>query len=77
MGLAPPREELSYYQEQVILFVAGQRSNLRRDADDGADLDDEETAFRAEADPAEMEVSDAELLSNLAAARSKRHGGSH
>ena len=71
LDLHPPREELSYHQEQCIMFVAGRRHKLREEMREGADLDDEAMEFRSEADPSEMDVSDRDLLT-LAAQRRRR-----
>ena len=71
LDIHPSRDELSYYQEQCILYISGQRHKIRTEMKDGGDLDDEETQFRLEADPGEMDVSDRELL-NLAAATKRR-----
>ena len=71
LDLHPPRSELSYFQEQCIIFVSGQRHKLREEMRDGAGLDDEGMAHRLEADPSEMDVSDRELT-NLAAKAKRR-----
>lgn len=68
LDLHPPRSELTYHQEQCIMFVAGMRHKLRDEMEEGADLDDDATTFRTEAAPEEMDVSDSRLL-NLAARR--------
>ena len=72
VGLEKTRDELSWFQEQAILFVAGQRQKIREEMREGGDLDDDDMAFRAEADPDEMDVSDGDLLSLVAARKRKR-----
>ena len=71
IGLAPPREELTAYEEQVILFVASERHAQRREMKADAPTP-ERQAFEEEAEPEEVEMSDDELM---AAARGRRHAG--
>ena len=71
LDLHPPRSELSHYQEQCILFVAGQRYKIRDEMKDTGDLDDEALEFRMAADPEEMEVSDRDLLA-IGSGKAKR-----
>ncbi|MDP6739687.1 MAG: hypothetical protein QF404_06690 [Planctomycetota bacterium] len=64
VGLEPSRDELSWYQEQLILFVAGERHKIREELRGGVDPnDDEDVEFRMAASPEEMEVTDSDLLS--------------
>ena len=62
LGLAPPREELSARDEQIILHVAGERQRLMRQDRENQKVADGDKQFAAEAEPEEMEVSDADLL---------------
>tara|TARA_Y100000310_G_C20592570_1_gene768852 strand:- start:867 stop:1091 length:225 start_codon:yes stop_codon:yes gene_type:complete len=57
IGLAPSRDELSDYDELVILFVSGQRNALRKEDA----VPEDEVEFREEAEPSEMDVSDSDL----------------
>jgi hypothetical protein len=63
LDLHPSRSELTWHQEQCILFVAGQRHKIREEMREGNDLDDESMQFRDEAAPDEMSMSDKDLLS--------------
>lgn len=71
LGIAPPRDELTWWQEQAIMLVASKRQSLRDEMRDGGELDDDEMSFREAADPGEMDMSDSDLLS-LAAQRKRR-----
>ena len=71
LGIAPPRDEITWWQEQAIMLVSSRRHSLRDEMNDGGELDDDEMSFREMADPGEMDVSDSELL-QLAAKRRRR-----
>ena len=59
LGLAPGRDELTARQEEVIVFVAGERQRQQREKTPETAADAE---FQDEAEPDEMDVSDAELM---------------
>ena len=59
LGLAPGRDELTARQEEVIVFVAGERQRQQREK---VPETKEEQEFQDEAEPDEMDVSDAELM---------------
>ena len=71
VDLHPPRSELTFHEEQCIVFVAGHRHKIRDEMRDSGAQDYESREFRTDADPEEMEVSDSDLL-NLAAKKRGR-----
>jgi len=70
IGLAIPKDDLTAYEERVILYVHAERQHLRQQrSEEGADDSPEGRQFREDAEPQELEVSDAELL--------RQAGGAH
>ena len=61
LSLSLPREELTAYEEEVILFVSGGRHLARKEVDDYGEQTDANLAFREEAEPGEMSVTDRKL----------------
>ena len=73
IGLAPSREELTAREEQVILYVAGERIKARREMQEQGPASEADKQFQEEAEPEEVEVSDAELLRLANRGRRGRH----
>lgn len=72
LGLAPTRDELTARQEQVVMFVAGERQRQQHERRERPELaDPDRRQFHAEADPEEDEMSDQDLL-QIAQRRGRR-----